>query len=81
MLCLPHLSLILNAVRDDEVARLLLSREAMLLARLADDMRRYAIKYEAVRRNLVSSDEADAAGRALSAIAGLSHGVAHRPEG
>ena len=80
LLCLPHLRRILNAVQDDEIVRLLLSREAMLLARLADDMRRYAIKYEAVRRNLVSGDEADAAGRALSALVGLAHGVANQPE-
>jgi hypothetical protein len=40
------------------------------LDRVADDMRRYALKRDAIRRNLTTSDERDAHKVGLSKLAG-----------
>ena len=71
VICLPHLRKLIGAVGDADTIRLLLAREAALLDRLAEDMRRYATKYDAVRRILTSDEEDRAAHRALLALAGL----------
>jgi GTP-binding protein EngB required for normal cell division len=70
-ICLSHLSLLIGAVGDGSVARRLLQRAATILDRLAEDMRRYATKHDAVRRSLVTEEETDAGQRALAAVAGL----------
>ena len=77
-ICLPHLSLLLRSVRDAVAVRRLLEREAAMLDRLAEDMRRYAIKRDAVRRSLVTEEELEAARRAVAAVAGLRN--VHRAE-
>lgn len=78
LVCLPHLRSLLPRVRDPGVARAVLTHEALVLERLAEDMRRYAIKHEAVRRFLASEDELAAARRALAALAGHRHACVPR---
>jgi small GTP-binding protein len=70
-ICLPHLRDLVAAVRDAAVARKLLAREAYRLERLSEDMRRYAIKHDAVRRFLASEEEKRSCQRALQTLAGL----------
>lgn len=69
--CLPHLRGLIAAVDDTELARKLVAREALLLERLSEDMRRYATKHDAVRRFLASEEERNSSQRALLALAGL----------
>ena len=59
-LCLPHLELLLRHVDDTSVRQYLLLREAAMMERTAEDMQRYAIKHDALRRHLVSKEENDA---------------------
>lgn len=59
-LCLPHLQLVLAHVDDESVGHRLLLREAAVMERTAEDMQRYAIKHDALRRHLVSQEENDA---------------------
>jgi Dynamin family. len=73
-ICMPHLARMLPALREEGLARTLLTRQAELLDRLAEDMRRYATKYDALRRYLASEEERDAAETALAVLAGLPNG-------
>jgi GTP-binding protein EngB required for normal cell division len=59
-LCLPHLELLLGQLHDESVRPRLLLREAAVMERTAEDMQRYAIKHDALRRHLVSQEENDA---------------------
>jgi GTP-binding protein EngB required for normal cell division len=59
-LCLPHLELLLRDLDDKPVRQNLLLREAVMMERTAEDMQRYAIKHDALRRHLVSKEEKDA---------------------
>ncbi|RFU44260.1 dynamin family protein [Paraburkholderia sp. DHOC27] len=74
MICMPHLARALPALREGGAARALLTRQAAMLDRLAEDMRRYATKYDALRRYLASEEERDAAEMAVAALAGLPNG-------
>ena len=47
-------------VDDESAGRRLVLREAAMLERTAEDMQRYAIKHDALRRHLVSQEENDA---------------------
>jgi small GTP-binding protein len=76
VLCLPHLRLAAGATADAAAVRALLRREAVLLERLCEDMRRYALKRDAVRRALLSEEEQSAAARALRMVAGHRNVVA-----
>jgi hypothetical protein len=69
-LCLPHLQLILQHTEDEPLRRFLLSREAALIERIAEDMQRYAIKYDALRRDLASREENEAYLQALQLLVG-----------
>jgi hypothetical protein len=69
-LCLPHLHLLLRWTEDREVRQRLLEREGAVFERLAEDLQRYAIKHDALRRCLVSREEADAPLRALQLLVG-----------
>lgn len=44
--------------------------EATLMERVSEDMRRYALKHDGVRRDLASEEELSAAKRALILVAG-----------
>lgn len=59
-LCLPHLELLLRHIHDVSVRQRLFLREAAVMERTAEDMQRYAIKHDALRRHLVSQEENDA---------------------
>lgn len=69
-ICLPHLVPLLAALGDAPIAGRVILREADLLERLSEDMRRFALKQDAVRRYLLSKEEAAAAQRALRVLAG-----------
>jgi len=70
LLCLPHLAPLLAALEAGPCARALVAREAAMFERLAEDMRRYAIKHDALRRSLASEEELVAARYALAALVG-----------
>jgi GTPase SAR1 family protein len=69
-LCLPHFQLLTAAVTDPDTLVRLLARQAALLERLSEDMRRFAIKHDGLRRQLASDEETNAADRALLLLAG-----------
>jgi hypothetical protein len=53
-----------------ETIEQLLERESMLLQRMAEDMQRYSMKHDALRRHLASDEERDAALKALLSLVG-----------
>jgi hypothetical protein len=69
-LCVPHLDLVLKQIEDESLRPRLLLREAAVMERTAEDMQRYAIKHDALRRNLVSQEENDAPLLALQLLSG-----------
>ena len=70
VLCLPHLGALLDEISDPELARSLVDFQARLLERLAENMQRYGMKFDARRRGLHSDDEEVAHHRALSQLVG-----------
>jgi hypothetical protein len=70
VMCLPHLELLLRHVDDVSVRKRLLMREATVIERTAEDMQRYAIKHDALRRHLLSKEENDAPLLALQLLTG-----------
>jgi len=78
--CLGHLAQLLEGISDPAIARALLRRQAGLFERVGEDMRRYALKFEAIRRPLASKAEVDAHLRALRLLAGVANlGMSRRP--
>lgn len=69
-LCLPHLRLILARSTDQEFSRYLLECEADLLERTAEDMQRYAVRHEALRRGLTSVEERNSYVQGLQMLVG-----------
>jgi GTP-binding protein EngB required for normal cell division len=69
-LCLPHLRLVLQYTTEASIRHTLLEGQAALLERLAEDLRRYAIKHDALRRGLASREEQDAPLHALELLVG-----------
>jgi GTPase Era involved in 16S rRNA processing len=69
-LCLPHLGQVIGAIGSESVARELLMEEAAALQRLSEDMRRYALKHDGVRRAFASEEEFSADRRALMLLGG-----------
>ena len=69
-LCLPHLRLVLARSTDEELSRYLLQCEADLLERTAEDMQRYAIRHDALKRALTSAEERNAYLQALQMLVG-----------
>jgi small GTP-binding protein len=88
-ICLPHLALLEGAIEDPTLKHRLLEREAAILERVSEDMKRYALKRDAVRRYLLTEEETAAAHRALLLLAGHrnvnatghAHWGGHAPEG
>jgi predicted GTPase len=70
VLCLWHLGELLHLIRDSERASELVNFEAAILDRLADNLRRYAFKHDALRRGWESEDERLAFRQALRLLAG-----------
>jgi hypothetical protein len=69
-LCLDHLRSVAETIEPGEAARKLIEREAEMIERLSEDMRRYALKHDGVRRFLASAEELSADKRALMLLAG-----------
>jgi GTP-binding protein EngB required for normal cell division len=69
-LCLMHLERLMRAVGLTGVTRQLLLSESAALKRLAEDMRRYALKRDGLRRDLVSEEDLSADRRALMLLGG-----------
>jgi len=70
-ICLTHFVMLAFAVRDGDLLRSMLKRQATILQRYSEDMRRYAMKHDAVRRYLASQEETTAAERGLLLVTGL----------
>jgi len=68
--CLRHLALLLGASPPAEIARFLLGEAVRRFDQLSEDMRNYAIKRDAIRSGLLTSDEDEAYLRALIRLAG-----------
>jgi GTP-binding protein EngB required for normal cell division len=69
-ICLPHLAVLAAAIENRALARELVKREAMILERISEDMKRYALKRDAFRRQLLTEEEEAAAKRALLILSG-----------
>jgi Dynamin family len=69
-LCLRHLALVLEERPSLPAGRAMTSELALSLQRASENMRAYALKREALRRDLITSDEASAYSDALRLLAG-----------
>lgn len=69
-LCLRHLSLVLRAGPEPEAGRSMIGALADALRRASVDMRSFALKRDALRRGLITEDEAEAYRDALSLLVG-----------
>ena len=68
--CLPHLLLVVGSLGMGEAAQRLLQAHARLLERISEDLQRYALKHDALRRYLTSEEERRASQLALLLLAG-----------
>jgi small GTP-binding protein len=69
-ICLPHLGTVLVALKDASLRAALMQRQANVLERFADDMRRFALKQDAARRWALNKEELGAAQRGSRALVG-----------
>ncbi|HUJ07291.1 MAG TPA: dynamin family protein [Streptosporangiaceae bacterium] len=69
ILCLRHLALVLGAGPPLEAGASMVGALASVLRRASQDMRSFALKREAVRRDLITADEDSAYSRALQLLA------------
>ena len=69
-ICLLHLPLLTAHLENTEIMKQLLEREAFLLQRIAEDMQRYSLKHDALRRYLTSDEERDSSLKALLLLVG-----------
>ena len=69
-LCVMHLRTVVAAGIPQRVVAKLMETEARILERCAEDMRMYAVKHDAVRRELMTDEERTAWRRGLAWIAG-----------
>ena len=76
-LCLPHLQAILALQPSEVIAKFLLNEQAEHFNDLADDMRSYTLKRDAIRRGLLNSNEENAWRRAMVQLVGEC--IAHIP--
>ena len=70
-LCLRHLYSVLLAKPTVEIARLMIEEQSRVLDRLGEDMQRYSLKHDALRRELVTELEHQAQQIGLSRLVGL----------
>ena len=68
--CLHHLVLVTDLLGTGEPAQRLLESHAHLMERTAEDLQRYALRYDALRRYLTSEEERRASQLALLLLAG-----------
>jgi len=69
-LCLPHLVLVVDTAPNPAQTNALLLHAAQILERVAEDMRNHALKHEAVRRWLITDEEANSPSRGLALLVG-----------
>jgi hypothetical protein len=69
-LCILHLRSVIRAGVAPELARELVAEEARWLERCARDMRMFALKHYAIRRELMTEEEGTAYSRGLARVAG-----------
>jgi|GEM_PF-547241 small GTP-binding protein len=69
-ICLPHFVMLASAIKDSRALRGLIDHQAAVLQRFSEDMQRYALKHDAVRRYLASREETTVAERGLLSVAG-----------
>ena len=69
-LCLPHLQAVLALRPSEAIAKFLLTEQAEHFNDLADDMRSYTLKRDAIRRGLMNSNEENAWRQALVQLVG-----------
>jgi len=74
--CMRHLALLLAAGPLGETAKFLVSEQARHFGETAEDMQSFALKFDAVRRALMNTDERDAHTRALVHLVGAESIVA-----
>lgn len=67
---MPHLRLVVERLDDAPRATAVCAERALGFERLAEDMQRYALKHDALRRYLRSEEERHAAEDAMQRIAG-----------
>jgi len=75
-LCLRHLYTVLLAKPGADTARLLIEEQARVLDRLSEDMQRYVLKHDALRRELATELEHRVYEVGLSRLVGLRNIVA-----
>jgi ribosome biogenesis GTPase A len=68
--CLHHLQKVLNAGPSKEIRDFILAEQAARLEELSEDMRNYVLKRDALRRDLLNTNEANAWTRALIQVVG-----------
>lgn len=68
--CLPHLVSVVTALGPGGPARILLHAHARQLERTAEDLQRYALRHDALRRYLTSQEERSASQLALLLLVG-----------
>jgi hypothetical protein len=68
--CLRHLRLMAETVENRETIKQIMLAEAETLDRVAEDMRRYVLKIDGIRRLLITREESDADQRCLMLLAG-----------
>jgi len=69
-LCLPHLRMTTSHVGNRSWLRAMLQNEATATERLTEDMQRYVLKRDGIRRGLATEEESRAAKTAIGFIAG-----------
>ncbi len=68
-ICLPHLRAIALHTTNGRLLKMLVERQTGAAQRLAEDMRRYALKHDGLRRGLTTEEEARAARSAIVFLA------------
>lgn len=69
-LCLPHFSMFQSRMGGTEPTRHIRNEFAARLARLAEDLKRFALKQDGLRRDLISEEERNAPGLSLNLLLG-----------
>jgi hypothetical protein len=69
-ICLIHLRSLSGLLQNTNILKQILQREAVLLQRIAEDMQRYSLRHDALRRYLTSEEERDASLKALLLLVG-----------
>jgi GTP-binding protein EngB required for normal cell division len=80
VLCLPHLRVVVPKISEPQQARRLLAHERELLVRVAENMQRYALYHDGLRRQFLTEVEQAAPSWGLMLLAGHRHVLLMEPE-